>query len=301
MEASPRPAASPALSPFAVDRARLIAYYGERAAASEGEDDTWGASEGFDPSVLETILEWAREAALASPGRPALDCACGTGRLAGALARLGIPTFGVDLVAAMAARARAKAERAAAVTAPAAASSWLGEAAPPRPAPARVIPRFAVGDAAALPLRPGAFGLVLDVEAFHHYPDPAAVAREWARVLAPRGTLIFADAVEKEPDATDFLTSLARAAEPGIVARYPRADFVGAILAEAGFAIERVAVFRLRKSFDRPCGDRTLPAGAARALAESAIGIANPEVRELYELNEEGMTWRFLALTARKM
>ncbi len=56
-----------------------------------------------------------------------------------------------------------------------------------------VVPRggfpLARGDAQALPFAREAFDLVCCFDAFEHFPDPAAAAREWARVLRPGGCI----------------------------------------------------------------------------------------------------------------
>lgn len=48
--------------------------------------------------------------------------------------------------------------------------------------------RLARSDAAALPFADGAFDIVLCLDAFEHFPDPASAAREIRRVLKPGGS-----------------------------------------------------------------------------------------------------------------
>jgi ubiquinone/menaquinone biosynthesis C-methylase UbiE len=60
---------------------------------------------------------------------------------------------------------------------------------------------FVEGDAEALPFANGEFTAVLCTTSFHHYPDPAAAAREMARVLEPGGRLAIGDGCTDNPVA----------------------------------------------------------------------------------------------------
>ena len=55
------------------------------------------------------------------------------------------------------------------------------------------------GDAAELPFRDGAAGLVWCTHVLHHLADPVRVLAEVRRVLRPGGTLILAETVEDNP------------------------------------------------------------------------------------------------------
>lgn len=271
-------------NPPPIDRARLAAYYEARAPSYDDEEP-------LDRDLARTLVEWARPGILAT-GRPALDCGCGTGRVAAALVGAGLPCVGIDLVPAMIARAR---EKALAAPAEATRPSWFSgieRTGAPAEVPAGA-PRMqlALADAAALPLRAGSIGAVLDVAAWHDYADPADVLREWTRVLDPRGTLVFADFVEKDTDDAGFLSALERLARPGAFGRYWKGSEVRAALENAGLAVESVAIFRTRVGFER---FRAAPGGAALIAGASAA------VRELYQMDAEGMTWRLLTLFSRK-
>lgn len=233
--------------------------------ATEGEED---AAEALPDGALEQVVEWARSAVLATR-RFALDAACGRGRAAAALLGGGAPVIGVDgEVAAVAAASAAH-----------------------RKAPAAM---FAAADAARLPFRDGLFGAVVDVGGLRRMEDVGAAAAEWARVLAPGGRVVLADVVEKDMDRARAFSGIARAARPGRVRGHLKPVEIEGHLARAGLGIESAAYWRLKVRFDR------LDAGGAGERFRELAARAAADVRELYEVNEEGMIWRFLALTARK-
>jgi malonyl-CoA O-methyltransferase len=91
----------------------------------------------------------------------AIDIGCGTGRWTGRLSAIGL-----DASPAMLALAAAK-------------PGLRG--------------RLAVADATALPIASGAADLVLCALTLGHVGDPCAAMREFARVLAPGGTLLLTD------------------------------------------------------------------------------------------------------------
>jgi ubiquinone/menaquinone biosynthesis C-methylase UbiE len=125
----------------------------------------------------------AREiAAEAEPGSRLLDVGCGPGEILVELARIApaIDATGVDVDAAMIARADRKAERAAA-----------------RHGGSR--PRFLVADAAALPFEDGAFDVVVSSFSVHHWPDRDAGLAEVMRVLRPGGKAIVWDIAPPHP------------------------------------------------------------------------------------------------------
>jgi SAM-dependent methyltransferase len=62
---------------------------------------------------------------------------------------------------------------------------------------ARSAGRFVVGDGGALPVRDGAFDVVLSTGLLEHFHDPSPIVREMARVLKPGG-LFYSDIVPKK-------------------------------------------------------------------------------------------------------
>jgi ubiquinone/menaquinone biosynthesis C-methylase UbiE len=110
----------------------------------------------------------------AAPGKRALDVACGPGLLTLALAEAGAETVGVDATEALLALARAEAAR------------------------RGLAVDFRAGDATRLALPDAHFDVVTCRAAFHHFPEPARVLAEMARVAKPGATLVVADLLGSE-------------------------------------------------------------------------------------------------------
>jgi ubiquinone/menaquinone biosynthesis C-methylase UbiE len=111
-----------------------------------------------------------------SPDDRFLDVGCGSGAAVRRAAGIAQRAVGVDLSPGMLARARDLAGDVANV-------------------------EFVEGDAEALPFADGEFTAVLCTTSFHHYPDPAAAAREMGRVLEPGGRLAIGDGCSDNPIA----------------------------------------------------------------------------------------------------
>jgi SAM-dependent methyltransferase len=110
-----------------------------------------------------------------------LDVACGPGLVVGAFAEIARQATGIDLVPEMIERARAVL-----------AEKNIANA------------RLLVGDAACLPFDDGQFTVVTCRYAFHHFPDPAKVAKEMARVSAPGGRVALVDVVMAHDKAAAY-------------------------------------------------------------------------------------------------
>ena len=95
--------------------------------------------------------------------RTVLDVGCGTGLMSTMLAAQGRRVVGVDLSAAMI--ARAKRHSGSSVT-------------------------FLEADAESLPIATGSFDAVVNLISLHHYPDPSRAVAEFRRVLRPGGRLV---------------------------------------------------------------------------------------------------------------
>ncbi len=104
------------------------------------------------------IVAWVLDLAGLSPGLRVLDAGCGNGEYLRALARRPVQVAGCDLSMGM-----------------------LRTAAHPA---------LLNADVAALPVRDGAFDVVLAVHMLYHVPDREAAARELRRVLAPEGVCV---------------------------------------------------------------------------------------------------------------
>jgi SAM-dependent methyltransferase len=139
-----------------------------------GTSEDWDAEAAtFDEAADHGLLEpacreaWRRLLRTALPAAPArvADLGSGTGTLAQLLAEEGHEVVGVDFSPAMVALARAKAP---AVT-------------------------FVVGDAAAPPLPPGSYDVVLSRHVLWAMPDPADALGRWVDLLAPGGRLVLVE------------------------------------------------------------------------------------------------------------
>jgi len=216
------------------------------------------------PAMFGPLAEAVAGAVEAAPGDRALDVACGTGALTRLLAERVMPggeVIGLDLAEGMLDAARAHG----------------GDA------------DYVQGSAEALPFADGRFSVVTCQQGLQFTEDPAAVLREFARVLAPGGRIAAACWSELEQDA-GFL-ALAEAAdehlgpEAGRMVRAPfrladpaevRDRFEAAGIGDVVIEIERVAA-RVAVPPDG-FADAVMAAGPAGA----AYAGAPPAVRDAF-------------------
>jgi SAM-dependent methyltransferase len=259
-----------------VDRARVIAFYEATARAIDrpGARPAPALEEGLPADLLDEVAEWAGSGVRAAR-RFALNTGCGSGSVAAALIRAGVPLVGLDLAHGMA-RRTARLHR--------------------RPPGAL----FLRADGARTPFTDRTFGAVVDVSTFRHYPRPDVVANEWARLLAPKGVVVLGDVVEKDQDEDRFLTSLERVMRPGTINTCYKPPELVYYLESAGLTIEKASFARLKKPFARFDADVCGAAGTDPAAYRRALARAAPETREMYEVTEEAMVWRYTVLLARK-
>jgi SAM-dependent methyltransferase len=147
-----------------------------------------------------------------------LDVACGPGLVVAAFAGIARRATGIDLVPEMIECARAVL-----------AEQKIANA------------RLLVGDAARLPFGDGEFTVVTCRYAFHHFIDPARVAKEMARVCAPGGRLALVDVVTTREKAAAY-DRLERLRDPSHVRALTLEELLA--LAEAG------GLVRLRRQFN---------------------------------------------------
>jgi len=149
----------------------------------------------------------------AAPGKRALDVACGPGLLTLALAEAGADAVGVDATEALLALAREEAAR------------------------RGLTLEFRAGDATALELPDSHFDVVTCRAAFHHFPEPARVLAEMARVAKPGATLLVADLLGSEDAAqAELHDRIERLCDPTHVRALPESAF-GALFRSAGLRV----------------------------------------------------------------
>lgn len=164
-----------------------------RTTAARTHFDRW--SETYEE---DSAARWLREvqtqalAALAlTPDDVLLDLGCGTGAAVRDAAPTVTRAVGFDLSPGMIAQAEERAR-----------ASGIGNV------------EFRVGDVSGrLPFNDHAFTALVCTTAFHHFPEPHKTIAEMARVLAPGGRLVIADANRRHP-AVFALDLVLRAAQP---------------------------------------------------------------------------------------
>ncbi|NUW42811.1 class I SAM-dependent methyltransferase [Nonomuraea rhodomycinica] len=173
------------------------------------------------------------------PAGDALDAACGTGRVAAALAGRGHRVIGVDGSPDMLARARARVPRAV----------------------------FSLGDLGDLPVPDDAVDLVVCSLALTHVPSLGPAMAEFARVLRPGGHLVISD-MHPEGVARGFVPPVRLAdGRPGRIATYRHAvgDYLRAALS-AGLQVRRCEEPRIA---DTPPAHDTPPAADTSPQVEA--------------------------------
>jgi ubiquinone/menaquinone biosynthesis C-methylase UbiE len=150
----------------------------------------------------------------AKPSDRALDIACGPGLLTLAFAERCAEVRGIDATDALLERARAEAARR-----------------------GRTNVHFARGDVNRLDAADAGFDVVSCRAAFHHFPDPARVLAEMARVAKPGGTLLVADMLGSEdPAKARAHDHIERLCDPTHTRAIPLSEF-HALFAAQGLAI----------------------------------------------------------------
>ena len=194
----------------------------------------------------------------AGPADTVLDVACGPGLVAAAFARVARHVTGIDLTPAMIDRAQALvSERGLAnVT-------------------------LQVGDVRPLPYADRAFALVVSRFAFHHFPDPGAVLREMARVCAPGGRVMVADAaVSPDPARAAAFNQMERLRDPSHVRALSLAEMAG-LFEAAGLTQPVVTRCEVRaeveallsRSFPGPGDADRIRALFEASLEDDALGV----------------------------
>lgn len=133
---------------------------------------TYDAARGYSPDVMARWMNLLSRHVPKAAVRDIVDLGCGTGRFSMALAEhFEADLIGVDPSEKMLAQARGK--------------------------PTRERVSFRSGAGEALPLEDTSADVVFISNVFHHFKDPAAVARECRRVLRPRGVLFLRNSMRE--------------------------------------------------------------------------------------------------------
>ncbi|RME75470.1 MAG: hypothetical protein D6776_03160 [Planctomycetota bacterium] len=296
-----------ALAP--VDRARWTRSV-ERALARAGADSglpRWGARWGLEDEAAERLLE------LVGPVHgPGLGVWIGEDpAVAVALTRSGaapvwlVPSLAAALAAQrLAERAREEGQRAleaqlARLAREQQQAGWWAGAGPASPAaepPPLAVPPLAVADPLAPPLAPGRWHTLVAVDVLPGIDDWERAVAGWAQALAPEGRLVLGSVSERDQDAPGFLSLVARTLWPGLVSGLPRSQDLTWVLHAAGLRVLRASVLRLRLTHQR-----LVALGADREALERVLAEASESARAAYEIDEEGMTWRYQMLEAQRI
>ena len=146
---------------------------------------------------------------------------------------------------------------------------------------------FVPGDAEHLPFPDASFDRVTCRYAAHHFPRPAAAAREWARVLRPGGRLLLVDVVSPDDPATDTVLNAAEVLrDPSHVRDHTVGQWT-AMLEAAGLAVEDAGRFPLRLAFDSWVERMRTPAATA-AQIRALFAAAPSSVREALAIEVDG-------------
>ncbi len=207
-----------------------------------------------DAAALQLVID----AAAPGPTDTLLDVACGGGIVVCAFAPCVKHATGIDMTPAMLGQARELAAEKAVANV-----TWCQ------------------GDVAGLPWPDGTFTIVVTRFAVHHFPDPAGVMREMARVCAPGGRVVVVDTcASADPAKAAAFNRLEKLRDPSHVRAMPLAELLGLFRA-AGLPGPGVTFTELRgevgallaRSFPHP-GDETKIIDMFTASAEDdQLGI----------------------------
>jgi len=138
-----------------------------------------------------------------------------------------------------------------------------------------------------LPFADGYFDVVLSRFSVHHWVNAEAGLREARRVLAPRGTAIFADVVAPAHPLLDtHFQTIELLRDPSHVRNYSVAEWT-AVLGRVGFEVTGITARRLRMDFPVWIARTRTPDLHAQAI-RSLQTIASAEVREYFAIEDDG-------------
>jgi SAM-dependent methyltransferase len=209
-----------------------------------------------DAAALERLVGWS----VLTGRERVLDVACGPGIVAAALAPRARWVAGVDVTPAMIARGREI------VT-------------------ARNV-AFVLGDVESLPFAGAAFDRVLCRRSFHHFPDPAPVLAEMARVCVAGGAVVIEDqAPPPDPEAAETMSAIERLRDPSHTSAVAPAAWE-ALFEGCGLALEKIDLSSRKMDVDEWMNRAHPPpesAARARALLEASARGEIPGPRVWWE------------------
>jgi SAM-dependent methyltransferase len=137
------------------------------------------------------------------------------------------------------------------------------------------------GDVNSLPFEDGNFTIVVTRFSVHHFPNPAAVLREMARVCTPGGRLVVVDmyASEDPAKAAEF-NRLERLRDPSHMRSLSLAELKG-LFGEAGLPAPEASFYELRdevhnllaRSFPEPGDDAKIIERFKASAADDRLGV----------------------------
>jgi len=137
------------------------------------------------------------------------------------------------------------------------------------------------GDVNSLPFEDGSFTIVVTRFSVHHFPDPAAVLREMARVCAPGGRLVVVDMyASQDPAKAAEFNRLERLRDPSHMRSLALAELIS-LFGEAGLPEPEASFYELRdevcnllaRSFPEPGDDAKIIELFRASAADDRLGV----------------------------
>ena len=137
------------------------------------------------------------------------------------------------------------------------------------------------GDVNSLPFEDGSSAIVVTRFSVHHFPDPAAVLREMARVCAPGGRLVVVDMyASHDPAKAAEFNRLERLRDPSHMRSLTLAELKG-LFGEAGLPEPEASFYELRdevrnllaRSFPEPGDDAKIIELFRASAADDRLGV----------------------------
>ena len=137
------------------------------------------------------------------------------------------------------------------------------------------------GDVNALPFEDGSFTIVVTRFSVHHFPDPAAVLREMARVCAPGGRLVVVDMyASQDPAKAAEFNRLERLRDPSHMRSLGLTELIS-LFDEAGLPEPEASFYELRdevcnllaRSFPEPGDDAKIIELFRASAADDRLGV----------------------------